>query len=153
MQSQATQSYSNQPEPISSVSVLLYHDCVELFLQLVCVYKNIDGKDKDFMSYFDLIQNKGQIVLQGKENMRKLNNIRNNLKHRGLIPGKSEIDGIKYNISDFFQQNTPLVFNRDFSSLSLIQYVKYGPVRKHLEEAGTNISNADYLKTVYSLSM
>ena len=72
-------------EPISGLSILNFHDSVELFLQLSAEEVGVTRtKDIKFMEYWDLITAKG-ILLPLKGSISKLNNARANLKHGGLI--------------------------------------------------------------------
>lgn len=145
--------YSNRPEPISSISILLFHDSIELFLQLVCDTKNINIDSPPIMVYYDEIEKKGGIILEEKENMRKFNNVRNSFKHKGLIISKSEIDVARINVLNFFRLNTLLVFNREFDSLSLMDFVTYQPTRDRLKNAEKLMNEKNYKRAIGDISM
>lgn len=72
---------SLKSEPICCISILTFHDAVELFLQLTSEYLNVGKKIIHFMEYFTLISNKieGKDLSQ-KESIRRLNTARVSLK-------------------------------------------------------------------------
>ena len=49
---------SKQSPPLSSASVLSFHDAVELFLHLTLEHVGASKKDPSFMEYWDLINDK-----------------------------------------------------------------------------------------------
>lgn len=151
--SQGLNYYSIQPEPISSISVLLFHDSIEFYLQMVCDYKDVNDKNADFMAYFTLIQEKCGIILQEKENMRKLNYIRNNLKHKGLIPSQSEINTLNSNVKNFFISNTLTIFNTDFNSFSLIDFIDFDVSKDLLKRANEYLEKNDFDNAAKDISM
>jgi hypothetical protein len=67
-----------------------------------------------------------------KESMRNLNARRVNLKHKGLLPAKSEIEISRVNTQDFFEQNTMPQFGIEFKDVSLIELIVYTRVKEYL---------------------
>jgi len=67
--------------------------------------------------------------------MRNLNSRRVNIKHKGLLPSKADIEISRVNSTDFFEQNTLPQFGVDFNEISLFSLVQYENVRQHLEDA------------------
>jgi len=66
---------SKQKPPLDSISILMFHDSVELFLQLSTDFLNINRKTKlEFMEYWETINRKltGQQITQ-KNQMNRLN--------------------------------------------------------------------------------
>jgi len=127
---------SKQAESIAIFSLLSFHDSVEMFLKLLAEHKDIQKKDIGFMSYFDILPG-----LTLKESMRTLNDKRVNLKHKGLLPAKSEIEKSRINVTDFFEQNTITQFGINFSEISLIDLVIYTEVRNYLKLAEECLMN------------
>src|SRR6266487_3220116 len=103
---------SRQPEPLSSASILTFHDSVELFLQLASeVWNASPSTNQEFMGYWDILRPHipgGQ--LSQKESMGRLNTARSGLKHRGIWPNKGVIDELATSVTNFFEDNTPTVF-------------------------------------------
>lgn len=128
---------SERPEPLSAASILAFHDACELFLQLVCTVKSISTKKREnvkFMEYFDVIAKEAKMTL-AQSGMYNLNKARVQLKHYGLVPSKFEIESAAHDITNFFSENIRLVFNLEFQSISMSQFVQYEPARNNLEQA------------------
>lgn len=135
----AEQSY--QPEPLSSASILTFHDSVELFLQLACEHLNVGSSSPAFMEYWDLINRKlAPIELSQKESMRRLNKSRVSLKHHGTLPSTLDIEAFRANATSFFEENTPIVFGIAFQSISLISLVFCKDARESLTQANQLLS-------------
>lgn len=126
---------SKQVESIAFISLLTFHDSVEMFLKLLAEHKDINSTQFNFLEYWDRIPN-----LTLKESMRNLNNRRVNLKHKGLLPAKSEIEISRINTVDFFEQNTFTQFEIKFSEISLIDLVSCPTVKKYLEIAEESLA-------------
>ena len=116
---------SKQSEPLNSVSVLSFHDSAELFLQLGVEHLNSPKTDSEFMSYWESLKTKlssGDITQ--KESMRRLNKARVQLKHHGTMPSKLDIESFRATITNFFNENTYLVFGIEFNSISLLDLIQ-----------------------------
>lgn len=132
---------SQKVEPLCHVSILIFHDAVELFLQLVAQHLGVKDSIKEikFMEYWDLInpilKEKGKSGITQKMAMERLNKARVSLKHYGIPPSKSAIEEFRVNTTNFFEENTSIVFNIEFARISLIRLIAYKNVREVLEEA------------------
>jgi len=136
---------SQKPEPLCSASLLTFHDSIEMFLYLTAEYLDvgIDELDKKsnrvtFMDYWEIITKskiKLNIELTQKESMRRLNGARNNFKHQGMIFSKLDIEAYRASATNFFSENTPLVFDIEFAVLSLIDLIQFDNARNTLKEA------------------
>lgn len=134
---------SHQSESIAVFSLLAFHDSIEMFLKLLCEHKNLKSEKIDFMNYWELIPD-----LTLKESMRNLNARRVNLKHKGLLPAKSEIEISRVNTIDFFEQNTLLQFGVDYKDISLIGLVDYSSVKNYLEISQNSLNSGDIEKCI-----
>lgn len=128
------QSYKN--ESIAVYSILAFHDSIEMFLKLVAENKGINSAGFNFLEYWNKIPDLTSIEL-----MRNLNARRVNLKHKGLLPAKSEIEASRVNTLDFFEQNTSKQFGLEFSEISLIELVNYAEVKSLLNESQKALDN------------
>lgn len=127
---------SERPEPLCSASILTFHDAIELFLQLASECVDVSKNNILFMEYWDLLSPKlPNSGLTQKEPMRRLNNARVALKHYGNLPSKLAIEGFRAGTTNFFEENTPLVFGVEFSDISLIELVQYIDAKNNLKEA------------------
>lgn len=129
---------SFQVESIAVFSLLAFHDSIEMFLKLLSEHQEINSSKFNFLDYWDAIPN-----LTLKESMRNLNSRRVNLKHKGLLPAKSEIEISRINTTDFFEQNTVTQFGVQFNEISLVNLVVYPEVKKFLKIAEECLSNND----------
>lgn len=127
---------SNQPEPLCGLSILTFHDCIELFL--VFAYEKLTGKsfkEIGFLKYWDPISKELGRPLSGREEMGRLNESRISLKHKGTLPSTLDIEGYRSACMNFFKENTNPIFGIDFESISLISLVKYPDVQSKLQAA------------------
>lgn len=127
---------SRQPEPLGAASILTFHDSVELFLQLASEHLNVVAKKSEFMDYWPLIKPKlSGNGLTYEASMKRLNKSRVGLKHYGILPSNLDIEGFRASATNFFEENTPLVFGIEFGSISMVHLVECVEVRSSLEEA------------------
>ena len=130
-------------ETIASFSILSLHDSIEMFLKLLAEHKNIKSDTFSFLDYWSNIP-----TLTLKESMRNLNARRVNIKHKGLLPSKSDIEISKVNTIDFFEQNTFSHFNIEFKDISLATLVESLQVRNYLEVAQKALESNDFSKSI-----
>ena len=76
------------------------------------------------MKYWELFENKAKIKLTQKESMNRLNKCRVALKHQGTRPSKLDVEVLRVNTTNFFEENTPLIFGIDFFNISMIELIK-----------------------------
>jgi hypothetical protein len=127
---------SRQPEPLGAASILTFHDSIELFLQLASEHMNVGAKSPGFMDYWNLLEPKlTSGGLAQRESMRRLNKSRVALKHHGTLPSKLDIEAFRASATNFFEENTPLVFGIEFNSISMVYLVQCPAARSNLEEA------------------
>lgn len=126
-------------EPVSSFSILSLHDSVEMFLKLASENKNIPSSKLSFMEYWEKIPD-----LTLKESLKNLNERRVNIKHKGLLPSKSDIEISRINTTDFFEQNTIIQFGIEFKNISLLTLLNYLPVKTSLENAQNALDAGDF---------
>jgi hypothetical protein len=127
---------SHRPEPLSSAAILTFHDAIELFLQLASEYLNVGKEQISFMDYWELLSRKlsGDGLTQ-KEAIRRLNKARVALKHHGTLPSNLDIEAFRASATNFFEENTPIVFGIRFSDVSLIELVHCADAKKNLKDA------------------
>lgn len=121
---------SRQFEAVASFSILSLHDSIEMYLKIVAEHKNIKSENFNFLDYWGSIP-----TLTLKESMRNLNARRVNIKHKGLLPSKADIEISRVNATDFFEQNTIILFGIEWKDISLLNLIQYDDVRHHIENA------------------
>ena len=126
---------SRHAEPINAISLLSFHDAVELFLQLTTERYGISKNDRTFMAYWDAICPKIGEPLHQRESMKRLNRARSQLKHHGVLPASTDVESFRVSTRNFFVKNTPLVFGKRFDTISLVDFVNSPDVRAKLSSA------------------
>lgn len=119
---------SQLAENLAFVSLLQFHDAIEMFLKLAAEKENVRSDKLSFIEYWEKIP-----ALTLKESMASLNLRRVNLKHKGVMPAKQDLEISRVNVTDFFEQNTPTIFGISFKDISMLNLVTYSNVRKFLE--------------------
>lgn len=131
---------ANKAEPLSSTSILTFHDAIELYFQIASEHLDIyvDPRKNTFlMNYFDLLKPKlpESVEVFKRASVKRLNSARIALKHHGTLPSKFDIESFRVAVSEFFTDNTPIIFGIEFSQISLVEFVNPERVRTHLKEA------------------
>lgn len=149
---------SYRPEPFCYVSILLFHDSVELFNQLILetkcdvtdIKKKADmiRKRRNFMEYWQIIDDLGYEV-----GMDKINNVRKNLKHIGIYPSKNQIDNIRPLVTSFLEENTSRFFSRSFEELSLIDLIQHEPSKNKLKEAQRLVKEGEIVGALNNVAL
>jgi len=144
---------SHQPEPLYGVSILSFHDSVELFLQLSLEKLNISSRtDPKFMEYFEIIDKElKNTTLFQQESMKRLNKARVGLKHHGNIPSKLDIESFRAITLAFFRDNCPIMFQIEFDDISLIDIIKYERPRELLKQANRNFEEGSVYEAIKNL--
>ena len=112
---------ARQPEPFGGISILKFHDSVELFLDLACDKFGVPAKKTNqFKDYWLELEGhlQGQ-SLSEKRSMDRLNAARVAFKHHGNLPSISSIERFRVNVTDFFEENTLLIFGIEFGKISV----------------------------------
>lgn len=127
---------SSKPEPACTASLLMFHDSIELFLELASEFLDRGRSGMSFLEYWELLARapEGKELTQ-KESARQLNTARVGLKHSGVAPSKLAIEGFRATATNFFVENTPIVFGIEFSNISLIELIQYADVKTSLAKA------------------
>ena len=138
---------SKQSESIAFFSILTFHDSIEMFLKLACEFKQIPSDKLSFIEYWTQLP---ELTL--KESMKTFNARRVNLKHKGLIPAKIEIETSRVNAKEFFEQNTSTIFGIEFSDISLLNLIKFEKPKQLAIEAEKFLENGEFQYAHYKLA-
>jgi len=131
---------SFKAEPLCYVSTLTFHDAIELFLQLSSESLNVGKRKIEFMEYWELLnpeikRRSSDQELTQKESARRLNDARVALKHGGTWPHRLEVEAHRTTATNFFEENTPIIFGIEFSGISLIDMIQCDAAKTSLKEA------------------
>lgn len=125
---------SNRPMPMASMSVLTFHNAVEIFLYLSAEKVDADPP-YSMMSYWDEISEESNIELIGKAGIDRLNEARVGLKHYANRPDEREIESYRSTVQTFFEENTPKIFDISYNSISLARVIKFERAKEHILKA------------------
>lgn len=138
---------ARQNENIAVFSILSFHDSIEMFLKLLAEKKNLNSAKYSFIEYWNNIPD-----LTLKESMRQLNSRRVNIKHKGLLPAKSEIEISRVNTTDFFNQNTISQFGIDFKDISLTNLIAYDSVKTFITKSENHLNNGEFSDCIENIA-
>lgn len=131
---------SQTGEPTNGLSVLSFHDSVEMFMKICADAQNIRiDRKTNFMDYFEKVPN-----MKCKAQMDKLNNQRVGLKHHGTIPSTLDVEISRTNVADFFQQNCSAFFGVTLEDVSLEVLISYIEVKKYLSKYHEFMNTGNY---------
>ena len=134
---------SKQVETVAAFSILSFHDSVEMFLKFLAETKSINSNKFNFIDYWSKIS-----TLTLKESMRNLNTRRVNIKHKGILPSKTDIEISRVNTTDFFDQNVVAHFNIKFTEISLSDLVNNPDVKQLLNKAQEYLESKNYKDSI-----
>jgi hypothetical protein len=131
--------------PLAGLALLPLHDAVELFLQVAAETHHLTlRKSVDFIEYWTEFSNAAR-PLRYQQQMRRFNNARVEVKHRGTLPSQPDVEGFRATVTNFLVETTPELFQTDFNSISLSSLVRADDVRSALQAAET-AAQADQFK-------
>jgi hypothetical protein len=134
---------STQPEPLGTVSLLMFHDSIEIVLNAAAVHKNVTVKG-ELDSYFSALNPvlPPEQPLPSRLAIQALNKARIGLKHHAIVPSRLEIEGHRATTRTFLQSVSASIFGLDFEALSMSDMIAL-PAAKELMEAASGLMRAD----------
>lgn len=147
---------SKLPETINYSCILSFHDAIDWFMNLACLKRSISDSKKiellnanrgnkkqktmvALMDYFSILPD-----LQIASEVEKINKLRNALKHDFVLPAKVAIIESISTISVFFETNTKIVFDLNFSDISLTDLLSNSSAKDYLKNAESNIQDGKF---------
>lgn len=131
---------SYEAEPLNGLSLLPFHDSVEMFMRLCADVKSISiPRNTMFADYFIRIP-----CLQDKTQMESLNAHRVSLKHHGQLPSSLDVEIARANVIDFYNHNTPEFFGCQIEEVSLEVMIVYPTVREYLKRYNAFMAQGMY---------
>lgn len=140
---------SKAAEPLSALSLLTFHDAVELFLELSADQCGVWRTGLNFLEYWELLRNSSRgIGLTQRGPMDALNRARVDFKHHGTMPSSTNIEEFRISTSTFLKENTPLVFGINFENISIVEIVTYENTRNSLKAALDLLNRGQFRESV-----
>jgi hypothetical protein len=134
---------AGQPHPMSALAILTAHDAVDLYLQLACSTLSITPKSDYLMGQLDALEAKG-IAIPLKAEVKRLNEMRNILKHKGIMPSQFDIESIVSHAHQFITDLAPTIFGARLEQATSLELVQCEAVRAILREAQAASSSGQY---------
>ena len=136
---------SANAEPLSSVSILNYHDALEFAFDIVLTDKGISMNGLSFMQYFDKInewlRTNGRTEISLRPSLEKLKDRRVNLKHKGIFPSKTDIEESRITANNLFEELCRNIYGLDIKDVSLVELIANERVKELIKEAIENYSS------------
>ena len=135
---------SYESEPTNGLCLLPFHDSIEMFMK-ICADVNSVKIDRStaFMDYFSKLPD-----LHCSSQMKNLNDKRVALKHHGEIPSSLDIEIARANTAEFFELNTPVFFDIEFSDISLTSLIKFSSVAEWLNKANDTHKKGEFVESI-----
>lgn len=124
---------SRLPEAISYTSILLFHDAIDMFMQLAAEKKGIPKKEKEKLFLMEFFARMPDLTQEAS--VKRINERRNNIKHGGMIPAKIEVEETAIVAKLFFEENTRAIFDTGFEEVSLLNMIDNQDVVQQLQMA------------------
>jgi hypothetical protein len=136
--------------PLAGLALLPLHDAVELFLQVAAETQSLamtSQQRTEFMAYCHAFS-KASLPLPYEPQMRRFNDARVAVKHKGLLPIQQQIEEFRFTVTAFLNDATPKVFQIEFDSISLSSLVRADDVRSELQAAETAAEAGEFGKAL-----
>ncbi|MCG5240956.1 hypothetical protein ACIU1J_30165 [Azospirillum doebereinerae] len=148
----ADENAASQRDATLPAAICNLQDAVEGFLHALAEHFHAPLPDKiDFNRYFDLINDTfkknpdlSSYELPYKVSLLRMNKMRVNAKHHGIIPEKEDLGRLVTAVRGFFDDVCRDVLKISFSTISLITILKESNTKEMLIEAENLFSSGDY---------
>jgi len=129
-----------------AAGIILLQDAVELLLMAVCEHCNVKLKDyTSFSTYFQKLKEKitdKDVPLERE--MLKLNKQRVNIKHYGMLPHSNDCKDFLNSVKLFFSEMGHHYLNVNIESITLVDLLDEGEIKKLLKEAESYFRLGNY---------
>jgi hypothetical protein len=148
---------SRLPEPLNVTSVLSLHDASELFLVLAVekLGAPLRHGQLPFMEYWALLDPSklpGGVTLSGAKGMRRLNDLRNALKHSGTMPSATAVSQACEDVRRFLEDNTLSVFSLAFTDIDMAEVIPQAHIRDKVRAASAAEISGDRMEAIALLA-
>lgn len=124
---------ANKSSLYNALAILIFHDAAELFLTVIADKLTFKTQDH-FMDYWKEVEDKGH-SLPYKNELKKLNKIRVDFKHYGILPLFDECIECETTLNHFFSEVARDILELDFSTVSVSDLIENPDIRKHVRAA------------------
>jgi uncharacterized protein YjaG (DUF416 family) len=126
--------------------IILLQDSVELFLIAMCEQLKVGSTvNINFPMYFEKIKKKvPDKIIPFENDMLKLNKLRVSVKHYGVKPYIDDCKTLHNNVYSFFKEISESHLQIDFDSISLINLLNEGKLKKIMKQAEVDLKENNY---------
>jgi len=149
----------NLERPLSSSAILTIHDAVECFLQL-CVEMTCKKTKFNGQNILDTYSEEiNKILLEeqkppiNKAYIKRINDLRNQLKHATIFVDQKQIPNLYTETEIFLNDFTYLIFNLSFDKISLVELISDEIIKNILIKAENEIENKEYFKAMRQIGI
>jgi len=137
-----------KPEPLAGYAIVMLHDSIEQFCLLCAEHRGVKiPSDCRFMEYWK------KLPLTHETTMSRMNKVRVNLKHAGVMPSKGDSFFFYLSAGDFFRDNGKALLSVDFDQVSLVGALVEGPAKSLLFEANDLIKRDRLFEALCKISL
>lgn len=126
--------------------IILLQDSVELFLIAICEHLNINFNKNyvKFREYLEKIEEKVKKEIPLKDQILRLNKLRVDIKHHGMLPSIENCKDFWITVKNFFQELSKLSLDVDFFSITLVDLLEEGEQKELLKQAERYLKSGKY---------
>ena len=143
---------ARQAEPFCNFALLSMQDAIEMFIHTGILKHNAKKNLKDGFEIMWNSLNEKLLVnhrsLTQKPSILQVNSARVSLKHHSTFPSVQQLNEYVVFVKTFFKENTPLVFDVEFDSISLADLIINEEIREHIKKAELYLSTKSYNESV-----
>lgn len=143
------------------VAILNFHDATELFVQVIMDKVNALVKPKEklyLLDYWKKISEAtgGERELPMISHIKKLNDLRNLSKHKGIFPSHDSCVEASYYVRSFYDQCCDIFFKEEglkYEDLSLAELIISSKAKDCVKKAEMHINSGDYKSCSIELAL
>ena len=143
---QGKNSLNNKSPLFNSMSVLFFHDAVELFLSVIADQLSFK-KPNEFKDYWKEAEKKEK-PLPNYNELNALNKIRVDFKHHGITPSYDECIACEKALVSFFTEASKGILRLDFSTITVSDLIEDINIKEHIKAAEKFKDEEDYYQSI-----
>jgi hypothetical protein len=150
--------HSKKGYPLSSFSILIIHDLIEIFLQvaLECYCPEEQKKRSNILTEMTgminaRLKNKDAPVISILF-IQRINELRNPMKHASIFGDSSVIKDLYSETKTFLKDFSDSLFNIDYDKLSLSSLIQSKDIKLFVEEAEDHFANGEIIPCMISVT-
>ena len=130
----------------NAFAILHFHDATEIFLQVIADVLGYKAPES-FMAHWDESQKKGSL-LPNKNELNRLNRLRVDFKHLGILPIHDDCIDSERILDSFFASVSNSFLGIDFLIVSLSDLIENLIIRKHLKESENHLNENRFSESI-----